>query len=64
MTVADILAWIAGIGSLLYFGTAMVNPAWFLSDEVELPVPTTPEENATWINFPEQDDWQQLGQPH
>lgn len=64
MTVTDILAWIAGIGSLLYFGAAMVNPAWFLGDEVEPPAPTTPEGNAIWINFPEQDDWQQLGQSH
>lgn len=64
MTVANILSWLAGIGSLLYFGAAMVKPAWFLGDEAEAPAPTTTEQNSTWSNFLEQDDWQQLGQPH
>lgn len=64
MTVAEILAWIAGIGSLLYFGAAMVNPAWFLGDEHEEPTPTEADNDAIWRNLIVVDDRQQLGQPH
>lgn len=30
MTWLDLLAWVAGIGSLLYFMAALLQPAWFL----------------------------------
>lgn len=35
MLLRDLLAWTAGIGSLLYCVTAFLKPDWFLADPVE-----------------------------
>jgi len=37
MTLLDLLAWVAGIGSLLYFMAAMLKPEWFLGVAPEEP---------------------------
>lgn len=65
MTISDILAWTVGIGSLLYFGFAMLKPTWFLGDE-EHPLPPTideEEDEALWPLASATEDWQYLGQP-
>lgn len=30
MTLLHLLPWAAGVGSLLYFGVALIKPHWFL----------------------------------
>lgn len=37
MTWLDLLAWVAGIGSLLYFMVALLKPVWFLGVPSEEP---------------------------
>lgn len=63
MTVSDLLAWVVGIGTLLYFGAAMINPAWFISEERAATPPTTTDEETLRSNYIDFDDWQHLGQP-
>lgn len=64
MTVSDWLAWIVGIGTLLYFAAAMLNPAWFIGDETEATTSIKEDEERRWNNPIERDDWQHLGQLH
>lgn len=64
MTVSDLLAWVVGIGTLLYFGAAMINPAWFISDATNETAPTATDEEVRWPNPLDLDDWQHLGQIH
>lgn len=61
MTVSNLLAWVVGIGTLLYFSAAMINPAWFIGEEVDA---AAPEEETRWRNPMDFDEWQHLGQPH
>lgn len=63
MTITDILAWIAGIGSLLYFAAAMIYPTWFIGDERAATPPTTTDEETLWHKPLDFDDWQHVGQP-
>jgi hypothetical protein len=58
----DLLAWAVGIGSLLYFGAAMVNPAWFLGEPPAEPVP--PETSKETAPPRPIEEWHYLGQSH
>ena len=64
MTVSDWVAWIVGIGTLLYFAAAMLNPAWFIGDESDPATSTMPDEETRWRKPLNIDDWQHLGQSH
>lgn len=63
MTISDWLAWIVGIGTLLYFAAAMINPAWFIGDEADATISTPEDGERQWSRPIESDAWQHLGQP-
>lgn len=62
MTVTNMLAWIAGIGSLLYFAAAMIYPTWFIGEESEASS-TSADATTRWSKPLDIDDWQHLGHP-
>ena len=63
MTVADMLAWLAGIGSLLYFAAAMIYPTWFIGEESEAPPAVSTDTKTRWRKPIDFDDWQHVGHP-
>lgn len=63
MTVSDLLAWVVGLGTLLYFSAAMINPTWFIGEEADTTPTTELDEETRWRNPLDLDDWQHLGQP-